>query len=170
MATKRKATGKAAMTRKGIGVPAGPTVPPKTKRNVTKAQTQVKPKKARARTGKGKGENFDGASRISAPKPRSRLVPIQPEEFAYPSSATNRRVAIPDRGYNYTDASYTGRTPYERRWEIDQAQMNAQVAGERRRRGEVITPDEIPVYPRPEAPKQWAIAPKVRKTTIKRKV
>ncbi len=45
--------------------------------------------------------------------------------------ATRRRLSvrtnIPSRGYNYTDASYTGATPQMRAREVDQAQMAAQV-------------------------------------------
>lgn len=130
---------KAVMATKRVNL-SGPQVPPKNKRNVTKAQTR--PKRAEARvTGENKRsmwERADGIPASKRKKPRATpaqgqrlqdMQPIQPEEFAYPNSATNRRVAIPDRGYNYTDGSFTGRTPYERRWEIDQAQMNAQVAG-----------------------------------------
>lgn len=49
----------------------------------------------------------------------------QPE----PPAAT-QRLDIPSRGYNFTDASYTGATPAQRSQEIDWAQMAAQATAQ----------------------------------------
>lgn len=167
---------KAVRTTKRVNL-SGPQVPPKTRRGVTKSQ--AKPKRARARvTGENKRSMWERADGIPAskrkkpratPEQRQRLQDMQPMQPQRTQTWVVER-DIPDRGYNYTDGSYTGMTPYERAGELDRAMMNARAAGERRRRGEVIIPEEFPVYPRPEAPKQWAVAPRVRKATIRRKV
>ncbi len=142
-----------------VRTPAGPTIPPKRKGNATPAQ---KAPKTRAKgTGRSQTMTFDRAGGIPAPKPGA-------------APRTSRRLIevfesdIPSRGYNYTDGSYTGATPYQRAWELDQAQMNAQQAGQRQRKNEVRMPEEEQWEPLPGVPnKQWASAPKRRTWTKK---
>lgn len=71
------------------------------------------------------------------------------------TQATTQRVAIPSRGYNYTDASYTGQTPQARAREVDQATMSGQAAGQRRAAQAAAQPQPAPipvVAPRAPAP------------------
>ncbi len=72
------------------------------------------------------------------------------------STPTPQRAAVPSRGYNYTDASYTGATPQQRAREIDQAEMNAQATRQRRERerarAQPAAPAPLQVAARPPAP------------------
>lgn len=145
------------MTRVKITVrrPAGPTIPPKRKSNATPAPT--KPKTRAKSTGRSQQNRYDQEQWTPRPKPY------------FEQTATGKRVVIPARGYNYTESSTASGKPASlRRREIDQAQMNAQQAGQRRRINEVRAPEEEQWEPVPNVPnKQWASVPK-RKTWTKK--
>lgn len=139
--------------------PAGPTIPPKRKGNVTKAPKA--PKTRAISTGKSQQNRYDQEQWTPRPKPYFEGI-AQPE---LPIEA--QRHYVPSRGYNYTDGSYTGATPQARAREVDQARMNGQAAGQRRRRAnEVMIPgeSEAPPVPKRRVPnEQWGAAPKKNK-------
>ncbi len=68
-----------------------------------------------------------------APAPKPQPAPARTPAKKTPTP-TPQRQDIPSRGYNYTDASYTGATPQQRAREVDQAQMAAQATRQRRER------------------------------------
>ncbi len=80
------------------------------------------------------------------PKPPRPTGMIDPIPVAKRKVSTTRRrpsaarADVPSRGYNYTDASYTGATPQARAREVDQAQMAAQAT----RKSEINAPKREP--------------------------
>ncbi|MBP8291607.1 MAG: hypothetical protein KAX65_02470, partial [Caldilineaceae bacterium] len=72
-----------------------------------------------------------------------------PQNKPAPKTQTPARAAIPSRGYNYTDGSYTGATPQARAREVDQAQMAAQATRQRREREAQAAAAQAQAAPKP---------------------